>query len=82
MADSPPELTIAGGDDVAFVGGDALDEAVVGVGAGVGAGEAFEARVAGDAEGDTIPGPEFFEFGHYTVCYTRYTFGVETVHHS
>lgn len=33
------------------MGGDALDEAVVGVGAGVGAGEAFEARVAGDAVG-------------------------------
>lgn len=51
FAHAPPELAVARRDDVAAAGGDALDEAVVGVGALVRAREALEARVAGDARG-------------------------------
>lgn len=45
------EVAIAGGDDEAFVGCYALDEAVIGVGAGVGAAEALEAGIASNAVG-------------------------------
>ena len=49
LAQTSPQRTIACRDDVAPVGVDPFDDAVVCVGTLVGAGETFEARVARDA---------------------------------
>lgn len=48
LAYPSPQVFIAGGSDVAAVLLDPLTDAVVGVRALVGAGEAFDARVFGD----------------------------------
>ena len=50
FTDPPAELSVARCDDVAPVGSDALDKAVISVRARVRTGEAFEARVARNSE--------------------------------
>lgn len=64
LADPPLQVPVVGRDDVDPVLLNAVDEAVVGVGAAVGAGEALPALVARDAQRDAVAGSEFFEFGH------------------
>lgn len=81
LAHTTPQVLVARGHDVAFVLSDALHDAVVGVGALVHAGQAFEARVFGDAQCDAVRLSELLELGHHAVGDVGHAFGVQTVHH-
>jgi hypothetical protein len=79
---SPLEVLVAGGHDVASVLLDAVDEAVVGVGALVVALEALEAWVFGNAEGYSVLNSEFLEFSDHAVGDVGDALAEEAVHGS
>ena len=67
LAQSPLQVAIAGGHDVAAMLGDSVDQAVVSVRPLVGAGEPLEARVLGDALGHSELRPQLLQLSHDAV---------------
>jgi len=61
---------------------DALNKAVICVGAGVRAREALETGIAGNTQGNPVSVAQLLKLSHNAVRNTRDTLGVEAVHHA
>ena len=82
LAQPAAQVLVAGGDDVALVGAHPGDQAVVRVRARVRAGQAFEAGVLGDLQGDPVFWAQLFQFGQDAVGDAGRALGVQAVHHA
>jgi hypothetical protein len=58
-----------------------LQQAVVGVCAGMSARKSLEARILRQSKGQSILGAQLFQLGHYTIRDTWNTFCQEAIHH-
>jgi len=81
FANSSFEIFVTGRYDVTFVLCDSLDEAVVGVGALVHAGQALKPWVLDDPERHAVLATKLLQLTHHTVSDVRNALGIEAVHH-
>lgn len=81
LPDSPLEILIARGHNVAFVVGHTIHETVVGVGACVRAGQALDAGVLRDAQCHAILHSQLLQLRHYTIRDDRHTLRQHAIEH-
>lgn len=67
FSDTPSQFPIACSHNVAFVGRDTIDEAVIRVSAFVTARKTFKPRIARDSQCDTILGSQLFQLCHHAI---------------
>ena len=82
LADTPAEVLVAGGDDVAPVLLATLEETVVSISARVRTRYALETGILGQLECKFVFAPQLFELRHDAVRDAWDTLGKKTIHHT
>ena len=75
------QVNIVRGHNVYLVLHDAVDDAVIGIGALVIALQPFKAGVARDAQGDAVARAQLLQLGHDAVGDDGRGLGIEAIHH-